>query len=102
MSPMLDMPLVQLRSYLPDVPEPPDFDAFWAGQLGEARAAALQRVLDKIIEASLPEHVPQPASLALDGTGLESWGQGQEAIDGRGIGRAGTGDSRERPRSDRR
>ncbi len=66
------------------------------------RAQALQHVLDKIIEASLPEHVPQPASLALDGTGLESWGQGQEAIDGRGIGRAGTGDSRERPRSDRR
>ncbi len=48
MSPMLDMPLVQLRSYLPDVPEPPDFDAFWAGQLGEARAAAREAVFEPV------------------------------------------------------
>ena len=44
----------------------------------EARAGALQHVLDKVIEASLPERLPRPASLALDGTGLESWARGKK------------------------
>lgn len=60
----------------------------------EVRAGALQHVLDKIIEASLPEHLPRPASLALDDR-PRVLGQRQEAIGGRGIGRFGTGDSRD-------
>ena len=44
----------------------------------EARADALQHVLDEIIEASLPEHLPRPSSFALDGTGLESWARGKK------------------------
>ena len=48
----------------------------------EERAAALQHVLDKIIEASLPQHLPRPAPLALDGTGLESWARGKKRSTG--------------------
>ncbi|WP_456823489.1 acetylxylan esterase [Cellulomonas sp. P5_E12] len=32
-----DMPLAQLERYLPDVPEPADFDAFWTSTLVDAR-----------------------------------------------------------------
>jgi cephalosporin-C deacetylase len=34
-----DLPLAELRRYLPDVAEPADFDEFWSGQLAAARAA---------------------------------------------------------------
>ncbi len=43
----------------------------------EARADALQHVLDEIIEASLPADVPRPRSLALDETAIESWAKGK-------------------------
>jgi len=36
-----DLPLAQLRSYVPDVPEPADFDEFWSGQVAAARARAV-------------------------------------------------------------
>ncbi|GAA3151868.1 acetylxylan esterase [Nonomuraea salmonea] len=35
--PLFDLPLEQLRSYLPDRDEPADFDAFWTATLAEAR-----------------------------------------------------------------
>lgn len=35
--PFFDMPLEQLQQYRPTTHEPPDFDAFWAGTLAEAR-----------------------------------------------------------------
>lgn len=34
---LFDLPLEQLQTYLPDRPEPPDFDAFWKQTLSEAR-----------------------------------------------------------------
>jgi cephalosporin-C deacetylase len=34
----VDLPLEELRGYLPDVAEPPDFDAFWAEALAAARS----------------------------------------------------------------
>ncbi|MDT0444658.1 acetylxylan esterase [Streptomyces johnsoniae] len=37
--PLTDMPLEELRAYRPGVPEPRDFDDFWAGTLAAARAA---------------------------------------------------------------
>ena len=36
---LADLPLSELRRYRPDVAEPGDFDAFWADQLGAARAS---------------------------------------------------------------
>lgn len=36
---LTDLPLEQLRTYRPDVPEPDDFDDFWTSTLAEARAA---------------------------------------------------------------
>lgn len=38
--PLTDLPLDQLRAYRPTVPEPEDFDDFWARTLDTARAAA--------------------------------------------------------------
>ncbi|MFC9750251.1 acetylxylan esterase [Streptomyces niveus] len=35
--PLMDLPLEELRGYLPDREEPSDFDAFWADTLEEAR-----------------------------------------------------------------
>ena len=35
---LADLPLDELRRYVPDVAEPADFDEFWAGQLDAARA----------------------------------------------------------------
>jgi cephalosporin-C deacetylase len=35
-----DLPLSELRRYVPGVAEPADFDEFWSGQLAAARAAA--------------------------------------------------------------
>lgn len=34
---LFDLPLEQLQTYLPERPEPPDFDAFWKRTLSEAR-----------------------------------------------------------------
>jgi cephalosporin-C deacetylase len=34
---MFDLPLTELESYLPEVAEPEDFDAFWSATLAEAR-----------------------------------------------------------------
>lgn len=38
--PRLDLPPDQLRTYLPDIPTPRDFDAFWAETLAQSRASA--------------------------------------------------------------
>ncbi|MGP4112610.1 acetylxylan esterase [Streptomyces sp. 4N509B] len=38
--PLTDISLDELRSYRPDIPEPEDFDDFWAKTLDAARAAA--------------------------------------------------------------
>jgi cephalosporin-C deacetylase len=43
-----DMPLDQLREYRPHVPEPADFDHFWAATLGEARAIGGDVTLEPI------------------------------------------------------
>ena len=37
---LTDLPLAELRRYVPEVAEPADFDEFWSGQLASARAAA--------------------------------------------------------------
>src|SRR5947207_734895 len=37
---LTDLPLSELRHYVPDVIEPADFDEFWSGQLATARSAA--------------------------------------------------------------
>ncbi len=42
------------------------------------RAAALQNVLDLLVQSSLPSHLAAPGIYALDGTGLASWGKGRK------------------------
>jgi len=37
---LTDLPLAELRRYVPEVAEPADFDSFWSDQLDAARADA--------------------------------------------------------------
>ena len=34
----VDLPLAELRNYLPDVDEPPDFDEYWTREVDDARS----------------------------------------------------------------
>ena len=58
-----------------------------APDLGEAdrtiRAAALQRILDRIIASSLPAELPVPSTMALDGTAIDSWARSRFGRKGR-------------------
>jgi cephalosporin-C deacetylase len=49
---LFDLPLEQLKTYLPTRPEPADFDAFWAKTLSEARQFPLEACF-KPFETSL-------------------------------------------------
>ncbi|GAA2473355.1 cephalosporin-C deacetylase [Streptomyces thermolineatus] len=51
--PLVDMPLEQLRTYRPEIAEPADFDAFWKGTLGAARAAGGEAARYRRVEDSL-------------------------------------------------
>lgn len=46
--PRFDLPLDELRTYLPDVAEPADFDEFWARTLAESRALAQPPRLERV------------------------------------------------------
>ena len=43
-----DLPLEQLRTYRPEVPEPDDFDDFWTATLAEARGFDLAPTLEPV------------------------------------------------------
>ena len=45
---LFDMPLEQLKTYLPPREEPPDFDAFWQQTLAEARSFPLDAVFEPV------------------------------------------------------
>jgi cephalosporin-C deacetylase len=45
---LFDMPLEQLKTYLPPREEPPDFNAFWAQTLAEARGLPLDAVFEPV------------------------------------------------------
>lgn len=48
---LFDLPLPELERYLPEVPEPADFDAFWTGQLETARSRPLAASFEKVKSA---------------------------------------------------
>jgi cephalosporin-C deacetylase len=43
-----DMPLEQLKTYLPPRDEPPEFDTFWEQTLVEARSTPLNAVFEPV------------------------------------------------------
>jgi cephalosporin-C deacetylase len=45
---LADMPLAELLTYVPEVAEPADFDAFWAGQLSAARSHPLDATFTRV------------------------------------------------------
>jgi cephalosporin-C deacetylase len=48
---LADLPLSELRGYVPDVAEPEDFDEFWSQQLAAARADATGPVFTRVATA---------------------------------------------------
>ncbi|MBP1700898.1 MAG: Acetyl xylan esterase [Chloroflexi bacterium] len=46
--PLFDLPLKQLQTYRPERDEPPDFDAFWAETLRQARRHALKARFERV------------------------------------------------------
>jgi len=46
--PLFDLPLEQLQTYQPERDEPPDFDAFWAETLRQARRHALKARFERV------------------------------------------------------
>ena len=46
--PLFDLPLKQLQTYRPEPDEPPDFDAFWAETLRQARRHALKARFERV------------------------------------------------------
>ena len=69
----------------------------------ETRAGALQHVIDLLISATIPSHLPAPGAYALDGTAVESWakGRGRRTVDPNAD-HAGDGPLDTRPADDRR
>ncbi|SOC53790.1 acetylxylan esterase [Ornithinimicrobium cerasi] len=60
---LVDLPLDQLRDYRPEVPEPDDFDDFWAATLAQARStptAATSEPADTPVTAPRVEDVTFP------------------------------------------
>ena len=45
---LFDMPLEQLKTYLPSREEPPDFDALWEQTLTETRGFPLDAVFEPV------------------------------------------------------
>lgn len=70
--PRFDLPLDDLRAYLPAVAEPDDFDAFWARTLSESRALA---------QAPRLTRVPSPLTL-VEVYDLEFSGYGGDRVRG--------------------
>jgi cephalosporin-C deacetylase len=65
----VDLPLEELREYRPDVAEPPDFDAFWAERVQEARShdagptfAPVETPLRyaEVLDVTFPGHAGDP------------------------------------------
>jgi cephalosporin-C deacetylase len=46
--PRFDLPLTELRDYLPEIAEPADFDEFWRGTLEQARSVATDPVVERV------------------------------------------------------
>ncbi|WP_418605922.1 acetylxylan esterase [Georgenia sp. SUBG003] len=46
--PLYDLPLAELETYRPEVPEPEDFDGFWARTLAEARTVEVDVRLARV------------------------------------------------------
>ncbi|WP_283138432.1 acetylxylan esterase [Rhizohabitans arisaemae] len=64
--PLFDLPLEQLRAYLPERDEPADFDAFWSRTLAEAGAYGL--------DAEFRRHDIPLTSVEVYETGFAGWG----------------------------
>lgn len=64
------------------------------------RSFVLQDLLDRMVGASLPSHLPLPETLALDATSVDSWGRGKRRTVIRRDGEAADEDSAEQRRAE--
>ncbi|AUZ88206.1 acetylxylan esterase [Arthrobacter sp. TmT3-37] len=71
--PQFDLPLSQLRSYLPDRDEPADYDAFWDKTLAEQRTHAASPSFEEV-DAGYTQLVTEDVTFAgYDGQPVKGW-----------------------------
>jgi cephalosporin-C deacetylase len=68
-----DLPLAELRSYAPEVAEPADFDAFWAGELSAARARPVDPRFTKVDTAIRHAEVFDVTFAGYGGDPIKGW-----------------------------
>jgi cephalosporin-C deacetylase len=68
-----DLPLAELRAYRPERTEAPDFDAFWAGTLADARAAATDPVFERIATPLRAVTVDDVTFSGFGGQPIKAW-----------------------------
>lgn len=71
--PLFDMPLEELRVYCPPRAEPPDFDAFWARALADARAFALDPRFEAAAEDFATLDVFDVSFSGFNGDRIKAW-----------------------------
>ncbi|QYC42944.1 Cephalosporin-C deacetylase [Nonomuraea coxensis DSM 45129] len=69
----VDMPLSQLRAYLPERAEPADFDAFWERTLAEARAHDLAPVFTPVASELTVADVHDVTFAGFGGDPIKGW-----------------------------
>lgn len=69
----VDLPLSELRTYLPDVAEPPDFDAFWQAQLSASAAHDLAAELTPVITSLTHADVMDVTFSGHGGDRIKAW-----------------------------
>ena len=68
-----DMPLAELRSYRPAVPEPADFDGFWDHTLAEARGLAGEVILEPIAPRLPGVEISDMTFPGFNGEPIKAW-----------------------------
>ena len=70
---LFDLPLDQLRDYRPDLPEPADFDEFWAATLAQTRAFPLAATFEPAVSLLSTVEVFDVRFAGYGGTPIAAW-----------------------------
>ncbi len=70
---IFDLPLEQLKTYLPTRQEPPDFDAFWQSTLAEARVYPLNATFEKVDYGLVAQETFDVTFNGFGGQSIKGW-----------------------------
>ena len=79
----VDLPLEELRAYRPEVAEPEDFDAFWAGQVAAARERDRAATFEPLATPLRHVDVFDVTFAGYNGDPVKAWLQVPHAVDDR-------------------